>query len=347
MTDGKSTIPWSGKKQASMVDPTASHLPQNSYKGRMFRTIWRQIHKKVTPARFQSLCWGSVVFVVGVILWGAVVRATGSGAGCGQHWPLCNGEVLPTISRFQTVIEFVHRVTSGLSLLLVFTVGHFAFRIYPSGSLVRRFAVGSMVAISIEALIGAGLVLLRLVEHDRSVDRAVSIALHLGNTCFLVGVLALTAWASARVAGGQGASFPPSLASGRRQGFWVLSGFILLAATGALTALGDTLFEVSSFREGWIRDWARDAHFLERLRVFHPVLALAWMASSLVWLQSLRSVWARRALRLLLTNVLVGAANVLLAAPLFLQIFHLLLANLLWICLVLAFAESADALDRG
>jgi heme A synthase len=294
---------------------------------------------RISPKRFYQLCLGTLVFVVGVIVWGALVRATGSGAGCGQHWPLCNGEMLPTLSRFQTVIEFAHRTTSGLSLLLVFTVGHFAYRLYPRGHVIRKLAFWSMVAIVIEALVGAALVLLRLVEHDRSVDRAVSIAIHLGNTCFLVGVLALTTWAAARACSGPVTRVLPLPSPARKQGSWTLGGFIVLAATGALTALGDTLFEVSSFQQGWIRDWAKDAHFLERLRIFHPLLALCWMALAIVWLQSQRTPWARRAIALLLTNMAIGAGNVLLAAPLALQLVHLLVANLLWISLVLTYVE--------
>ncbi|MBU6376385.1 MAG: COX15/CtaA family protein, partial [Bdellovibrionales bacterium] len=283
----------------------------------------------------------TLAFTIFVILWGALVRATGSGAGCGQHWPLCNGEVLPIFSRYQTLIEFTHRLTSGLSLLLVFGSGYFAFRLTPRGHVLRRLAFWSMVAITIEALIGAALVLLRLVEHDRSVDRAISIMLHLGNTCFLVGALALMTKAAHYAWLNSGSELPivPRPSPSRKQGVWTLLGFVLLAAAGALTALGDTLFEVSSFQEGWIRDWAKEAHFLERLRVFHPVFALAWLALAISWLLSRGSVWAKRALVLALTNMIIGGINVLLAAPIYLQIIHLLAANLLWVTLVFAFVS--------
>jgi heme A synthase len=335
---------------------------QNGYKGLMLAAAWTRLHTFVTPRRFLRLCVVSLVFVLGVIVWGALVRATGSGAGCGQHWPLCNGQMLPVFSRYQTLIEFFHRVTSGLSLLLVFTLGHFAFRLYGQNHPVRRFAVGSMVAMVIEALIGAALVLLRLVEHDRSVDRAISMTLHLGNTCFLLGALALLTWSAWNAqrapnplgSAGDAGSFrggESSLRGGQGSphetlALMVLGGFVVLAAAGALTALGDTLFEVRSFNEGWIRDWARDAHFLERLRVLHPVLALLWMVGALVWLQRLSSSWAKWALRLLISNLMIGAANVLLAAPVALQLVHLLVANLLWIALVLAWHESRVLFSR-
>jgi heme A synthase len=95
-----------------------------------------------------------------VILWGAFVRATGSGAGCGSHWPLCNGELVPRAPQVETVIEFIHRATSGLAFLLVLGLFVLAWRVYPKGDLVRRAAALSFLFIVTEALVGAGLVLL-------------------------------------------------------------------------------------------------------------------------------------------------------------------------------------------
>ncbi|MFN7685216.1 MAG: COX15/CtaA family protein [Oligoflexia bacterium] len=296
---------------------------------------------------------GTLVFVVGVILWGALVRATGSGAGCGAHWPLCNGEMLPVISRNQTLIEFIHRASSGLSLLMVCAVGWVARRRFKDHARIRRLALLSVVGILIEAAIGAALVLLRLVEHDQSLDRAISIALHLANTCFLLGALTLLCREVVRVEGAVGLAGAAGAGGKARefgapalvQGNWVLGGFVVLAAAGAWTALGDTLFAPASFGEGWARDWARDAHFLERLRVVHPFLALGWVALTLPWLQGLRraglggvpAVWA---LGLMVANVGVGGLNVLLAAPLALQILHLAVANGLWISLVLCWSSA-------
>src|SRR5271167_1479156 len=57
---------------------------------------------------------------VAVIHWGALVRATGSGAGCGNHWPLCNGEVIPTSPRIATMIEFTHRAMTGGATITIF-----------------------------------------------------------------------------------------------------------------------------------------------------------------------------------------------------------------------------------
>lgn len=294
---------------------------------------------------FRRLAWGVLAFVVAVILWGAVVRATGSGAGCGSHWPLCNGEVLPGLARFQTLIEFAHRASSGLSLLAVFTLGHFAFRTFQKGHLCRQAALFSMVAIVVEALIGAALVLLRLVEHDQSLDRAVSISFHLVNTSFLIGALTVTAYS----AGLPRPRFFLSDRTQRRKTLLLLSGFVALGATGALTALGDTLFRPSSLAAGILSDWGSQSHFLERLRILHPILALGWVAAMIPWLQTQAlggakfKFLSRWVLMLLVGNLSLGLSNVLLLAPLALQVVHLLVANLIWIFLIALTNEAATA----
>src|SRR6266540_6286398 len=106
--------------------------------------------------RFAKYAWFALAFNLLVIVWGAFVRASGSGAGCGSHWPLCNGEVVPVNPSIERVIEFTHRGMSGVALLLVLGMVIWAFRAYPPGR-VRRGAVASMIFILIEALIGAAL----------------------------------------------------------------------------------------------------------------------------------------------------------------------------------------------
>ena len=63
---------------------------------------------------FANFAWGVLAYNILVILWGALVRATGSGAGCGGHWPLCNGDVMPEVSQVATAIEFTHRFIRAL-----------------------------------------------------------------------------------------------------------------------------------------------------------------------------------------------------------------------------------------
>lgn len=292
----------------------------------------------VHAARFTL--WYCVV----VILWGAFVRATGSGAGCGAHWPLCNGEVIPREAQLQTMIEYSHRLSSGLSLLFVLGLASWVFRRFPAGSFARKAAAWSALAIVMEALIGAGLVLLRLVEHDKSIDRVISISLHLVNTLLLLAALTLLLRAV------QGLSPPVRWRwTNRREGFWpnlLLAGFVLLGAMGAMTALGDTLFPSSSLQEGLAADFDSRRHFLERIRIFHPLLAVAWAFGMWNWTARtwLRYPELKKAglltVSLAALNIGIGMVNILMLAPIPLQIIHLLCANLLWISFV-GFVSSA------
>ena len=188
--------------------------------------------------RYATFAWGVLAFNILVILWGAFVRATGSGAGCGSHWPLCNGELVPRPEQAEVIIEFSHRITSGVALHRRGRDADMgASRAYPRGHRVRHGAIASMIFMIIEALIGAGLVLLELVAYNVSIARAYWMAGHLINTFFLLAALTLTAWwasggAKLRLRG-QGA-LP-----------WVfglaLLAMLILGASGGITALGDTL----------------------------------------------------------------------------------------------------------
>jgi heme a synthase len=280
-----------------------------------------------------------------VILWGAYVRASKSGAGCGSHWPLCNGEVIPQAPQTATIIEFTHRVMSGLALVAVVGLVVWAWRSFPRGHRARRMAVLSVIFILTEALLGAGLVLFQLVAQDASVGRAFYLALHLVNTLFLLGTLALTAWYSRE--GGMAGRWSPAVAG-------TLVSAIVVSVTGAIAALGDTLFPASSLAEGMRQDASAAASFLVRLRIVHPVLAVlaagyfAWVA-----IKALRSkpdgVVARIALFVLVVTLAqlgAGAINLALLAPIGMQILHLFLADLVWISLVLLVVQSHDA-TRG
>src|SRR3954468_6925819 len=146
--------------------------------------------------RFAAYAWVVTALTLAVILWGAYVRASRSGDGCGAHWPLCNGSVVPDATHAKTLVEFAHRATSGLAFLLVVALVVWAFRAFRRGHAVRAAAVASGVFIVTESLIGAGLVLLRLVADNASVARALYLSVHLVNTFLLVAALALTAWSA-------------------------------------------------------------------------------------------------------------------------------------------------------
>lgn len=288
--------------------------------------------------------WGVLIYIVAVILWGAYVRATGSGAGCGAHWPSCNGTILPRAERIETLIEFTHRLSSGLSGLFILGLVAWVFRAYPKGHIARSGAALSLVFVLTEGALGAGLVLFKLVAHNDSIARAVSIALHLVNTFFLLASVTLTAW---WVQGGK----PLRLKNQGTVGTLLAVGFvgmIILGASGAITALGDTLFPSSSVAAGLTQDFSATAHFLLRLRVWHPSLAVAVglyliFASRLI--RSLRPLpdiekLSYALIGVFLLQLLVGILNIFLLAPVWMQMIHLLMADLTWILLVLLTAVT-------
>src|SRR5215210_2815993 len=160
--------------------------------------VRNQSQPGVARGRFAAYAWFVTALTLAVILWGAFVRASKSGDGCGAHWPLCNGTVVPDASQSKTLVEFAHRATSGIAFLLVVGLCVWAFRRFGRGHAVRAAAAASGVLIVTESLIGAGLVLLRLVGENASVWRAVYLSVHLVNTFLLVAALALTAWWATR-----------------------------------------------------------------------------------------------------------------------------------------------------
>ena len=298
--------------------------------------------------RLTRFAWAVLGYNVLVILWGAVVRATGSGAGCGSHWPLCNGEVVPRATSVATLIEFSHRLTSGLALLLVVGLVVAAFRARPSGHPARRAAAWSLAFMVGEAAVGAMLVLFELVADDRSFARGMFMATHLLNTFFLLGALTLTAHAA-------GGGSLVRLRGGSRETrlFTVAAlGVLLSSVSGAVAALGDSLFPAQTLEQALRADLSPASHLLIRLRMIHPFVAVATAAVLLfVSLGRLRSTTDRRVLRaaravaaLALSQTALGLLNVLLLAPVWLQVAHLLLADAVWIALVLLAALS---LPRG
>ncbi len=145
-----------------------------------------------SPA-LRRFSWGVLVYFIAVILWGSLVRATGSGAGCGNHWPLCNGTVIQHSPRVDTMIEFTHRITSGISFFSAVGLLVWIFTGTVRGHLARAAAVASVGFTLIEAMLGALLVKLGLTAQSQSPLRAPYLALHLANTLLLLAALTLTA----------------------------------------------------------------------------------------------------------------------------------------------------------
>jgi heme a synthase len=307
---------------------------------------------------FPRFAWGVLGYNFFVILWGAWVRISGSGAGCGEHWPSCNGEVIPTDPSTATFIEFTHRLTSGMSLVLTLILLIGAFRYYPKASLTRKSAVGAMAFLLSEALLGAGLVIFALVDKNDSVARAIVVTLHLVNTMALVAFGAVVAWSSNKEAS-------LDLRKPQLTWLWISLGAILLTSmAGAVTALGDTLFpvDVNDPRTLLTRlgqDVTIASHFLIRLRIVHPLIAVGAGLLLLVVCNRWRedadrepaaSRWAWVVSGLVLVQMLAGLINIALAAPGWMQLIHLLLADMLWVSLIVLLVEvakiSADKLTR-
>lgn len=289
--------------------------------------------------RFAKYAWGVLGFNLLVILWGAYVRATGSGAGCGSHWPLCNGEVIPIAPQAATLIEFAHRLSSGLAFLLVLGLTVWAFARLPQGHPARLGAGLSMLFIITEALVGAGLVLFEWVAHDQSTGRVISMAVHLINTFLLLAALTATAWWAS---GGDPIHFKGH-GVGKLIFGLAFSFLIVLGVSGAVTALGDTLFPSATLQEGLAQDFSPTAHFLVRLRAWHPVIAVlvglytAFIAGLLAMFRVnpvIRKLCAAL-FGLFMAQLIAGLVNLLLLAPVGMQIIHLLLADLVWIVLTM------------
>ena len=274
-----------------------------------------------------------------MVLWGAYVRASGSGAGCGNRWPLCNGEVVPQAPQLATIIEFTHRISSGVALALVVILCAWALLRFPRGATVRRTAALSVFFIMAEALLGAGLVLLRYVAHNESAGRALYLSAHLVNTQLLLAVLAATA-----VLAAPGARF-----AGPWRGTPLAMLLVSLAVsiTGAVAALGDTLYPAPSLAAGMLQDFSSGSSLLLRLRLVHPVFAIAGgiyiaiAAFTKARVEKTRGP-AIAVMFLAFAQLCVGAINVVLRAPIAMQIFHLLLADLLWIALILLFLRARE-----
>jgi heme a synthase len=303
-------------------------------------------------ARF---AWFAVFYNVLVILWGALVRASGSGAGCGNHWPLCNGQVIPVSPSLHTVIEFTHRMMTGGSTFIVIALLVWTFRATVKGQAARWFAIATTVLLINEALLGALLVKLGYVTGNQSSGRMVMLSIHLSNTLLLVAALTLTA----RFLSPEQSVNPQSWAGlHKARGFgWVVAGFaatIAVGVSGSMAALGDTLFPAASLQAAFAQDFAANSPWLLRLRLIHPPSALV-AALFVIWLigrsrkagpsklptqEPSRTFLGRMVLGLLVLQFVLGVADVLLLAPAWMQLLHLLGADLYWVALTLLAAET-------
>jgi heme a synthase len=295
---------------------------------------------------FARFAWTVLAYNVAVILWGAYVRASFSGDGCGAHWPTCGGQFLPTQMAAPKLIEFTHRMMTTLDSLATIALCVWAFRVFPKKHVVRRYSVLALIFLLVEALLGAGLVLFRYVAHDLSAGRAWYLSLHLTNTMLMMGAYTITAWLAYREQSEIKFSRMPL-----RLRIAVLTTFVV-SITGAIAALGDTLFPATSLANGVAQDFASGTSALLRLRLLHPAVAIL-SAIYLLWSafgamqdrderDPLRTAGARVAV-MVIVQVLAGFANIYLLAPVWMQMIHLLIGDVVWIAVVLLVCEEVRA----
>ena len=278
----------------------------------------------------QTFAAATVAVMVLVILWGAVVRATGSGAGCGANWPLCNGVVFPLQHpRLATVIEFTHRATTGVCSIFYLIALVWIFLARPKGDRARKAAVWSGLLIVTEALLGRALVLHGWVDRNVSDMRAIMQCIHFTNTLLLLAAFTLMWW-WLRPQNESAASDPGTRSLAAASMLVTL----VVGATGSVAALADTLFPAASLREGLLADFLPTAPLLVHMRWMHPassaiaILCAGWLAIRL------RAVASRWLLILIGTQIVLGVVDVLFLAPTWMQVLHLLTADLYWMCLV-------------
>ena len=292
---------------------------------------------------FSRFAWCVLLYNIPVILWGAYVRVSFSGDGCGAHWPTCDGQYVPQKMATPMAIEFTHRMMTSLDVFAVLAVLAWAFFAFPKRHAVRRYSVASLVFLLVEALLGAGLVLFRYVAKDQSVGRVWYLSAHLTNTMLLLAALAITAWLAST---GTEQIYLRNV----RKPLWIgLVLAVFVSITGTITALGDTLFPAASLAAGMQQDFASASSVLLRLRVIHPLIALAggtylvWIASNFLRPPGGSTRTAKAAgsvIVIVVFQLVVGMLNLGLLAPLLLQLTHLLIADLVWVAVVLLSLET-------
>jgi len=303
-----------------------------------------ELAKRLPSPALRRFAWGVLAYFIAVILWGTLVRATGSGAGCGNHWPLCNGTVMQHSASVNTMIEFTHRITSGLSLFAVAGLLVWTFTGTVRGHLARAMAVTSVALTLVEAILGALLVKLGYTAQSQSPMRPAFLALHLTNTLLLLAAITLTAHLLSRRKGYLRGSVRVVAPFGAIAGVIVV---MIVGVTGSLAALGDTLFPATSLGLALAQDFSATSGWLVRWRWTHPTIA--FIASIiLIWLlvraAQHKTHWDNRSLcagvlTLLAAVYTLGLLDVILLAPLWVQVAHLLAADSLWAALVVLTAR--------
>ncbi len=284
------------------------------------------------PRAVQAWAWATLAFFVLVVLEGAIVRATSSGAGCGKNWPLCNGQILPSHPTIKTMIEFAHRSLTGICTLMFAVLIGWTFYATPKRHVARLASVVAGILLLTEGALGAVLVLGGYVENNASAARVFVQGVHFTNTMLLLAASTVVAVLLGRTV--RAAEAAKTL---RLPMLLTLAATLITGATGSVAALADTIFPSPNLRAALAADFAAHSPLLIRMRWMHPAASALTILGTL-WLAVIlrRNGDGRMAglLRLnLLLQILIGIADVVLLAPTWLQVLHLLSADLFWITL--------------
>jgi cytochrome c oxidase assembly protein subunit 15 len=283
--------------------------------------------------RLYSGSWLLIAYTVIIIAWGAWVRISGSGDGCGAHWPLCHGEAIPSTANVKTWTEVAHRYSTALFGMCVLAQ-LLAIRYFtPKGNSARFWVWWVLLFTATEALIGRMLVKQGLVDESQDLSRLVVMPLHLVNTSLLLFSQVMTA-EGIRFGHRRRANLTPQL----RWWIGVVSALAaVLLTSGAIAALGSHLMPAASLSEGLAQDLHVTSHPAVRLRLLHPLLGLLIpsVAALLLSHGALRApspelaLMYRRFGYTIILMVIVGISTLLLLAPTWLKLVHLTMANIL------------------
>ena len=288
------------------------------------------IHFKVSKKTIWKCLTIFLAYNLGVVIWGAWVRISFSGDGCGNSWPLCDGNLIPTAATPAKWIEWSHRASTGLFgawMILLVTLG---FLNYPKGHPVRRPLILAFALTVAEALIGALLVKLELVSNNQSIARAWVMGIHQITSLMLTGSIFV-------------AALYAQYALHDKTKNWRVTAplflvFGLVIFSGALAALAGTLFPSINLISGILADFDSVSHILVRVRLSHPLLATCFCFLTIAWLLMKRESLlfkARNVLYIFLVgNFIFGAMTLLNLSPTWMRLTHLALAHLLCMSLI-------------
>src|SRR6266568_5783009 len=287
--------------------------------------------------RFTRLAWTAATFTYVLIILGAIVRTTGSGLGCGEHWPLCNGKLLPPLD-LPTMIEYGHRLAAAAVSGLVAALAGYAWWLRQGAESGERFAPDRT------AYVALGLLVLQVLLGAVTVKLSLppwTVILHLGTAMLLLATLIVAAKPTpgATLTPGASPGKPePPITPGSRPGLVGIVALVLGFATvlfGALTAnlgaasacLGFPLCNGQVVPAG---------NYLQHIHWVHRLLAYTLFGYVWWWALHMRTRGAWWVVGLVTLQVAVAAAMVLLGLPAPLQATHVAVGAAVWAALVLA-----------